>query len=344
MFTRLSIRNFRSLGDVTLELGAFTVIVGQNQAGKSNVLRAMRALFTNQTGDDCIRQGHNVCTVALETQEGFTVVWEKTKGSASYTIKQEGKDDRLFTKLAGQVPVEVQDVLGIRGIEVDATTIIWPQIHRQGESAFLIKPHLSSGQAARAIARLTKLDIVVKAQQLCKAAIRELTSSIKEDKNAIVRSISELEEFQHLEEERSFLASSLTERGRIITAAQRYEAGSNAQFRLEMAEAEWLRELPDQIVLEKLRIELGRIALGQAAIDMLEQIQLLPAIPDTADLDALTDRLVEGASLTDKIWDAEDLLRKSTIGLKVVDEERREVDKELDSIKGQECPVCGGTL
>jgi len=104
MFKRLTVKNFRTLGDVTLELAPYTVIIGQNQAGKSNTLRAMRALFTNATGDDFIRQGQNSCSVELETEEGYIVLWEKTKTTASYTIKHAGEDDRVFTKLAGSVP------------------------------------------------------------------------------------------------------------------------------------------------------------------------------------------------------------------------------------------------
>jgi len=83
-------------------------------------------------------------------------------------------------------------VLGIRCVEVDATTSIWPQVHQQGEYAFLIKPHLTSGQAARAIARLTKLDIVVKAQQLCKSAIRNINITANEAHAAWLRASQEM--------------------------------------------------------------------------------------------------------------------------------------------------------
>lgn len=42
MITRLEVSNYRSLGDVRLDLGRFTVLVGQNGAGKSNVADVFR--------------------------------------------------------------------------------------------------------------------------------------------------------------------------------------------------------------------------------------------------------------------------------------------------------------
>ncbi len=46
---RIKIRNFRSLVSVDLEFGAYNVLVGQNDSGKSNVLRALNLFFNGQT-------------------------------------------------------------------------------------------------------------------------------------------------------------------------------------------------------------------------------------------------------------------------------------------------------
>jgi predicted ATPase len=42
MITQLSVKNFRSLADVTIELGPLTVLVGQNGSGKSSVIDVFR--------------------------------------------------------------------------------------------------------------------------------------------------------------------------------------------------------------------------------------------------------------------------------------------------------------
>lgn len=45
LLARVRIRGFRSAGDVELELGPVTALVGESRSGKSNVLRAVRALL-----------------------------------------------------------------------------------------------------------------------------------------------------------------------------------------------------------------------------------------------------------------------------------------------------------
>ncbi len=42
--TRLRVKNFRSLGDIDVELGSFSVLIGPNGAGKTNILRALSFL------------------------------------------------------------------------------------------------------------------------------------------------------------------------------------------------------------------------------------------------------------------------------------------------------------
>jgi predicted ATPase len=44
IITRLCISGYRSLRDIRLELGAFTVVTGANGSGKSSLYRALRLL------------------------------------------------------------------------------------------------------------------------------------------------------------------------------------------------------------------------------------------------------------------------------------------------------------
>ena len=56
---RLSISGYRSLRDIRLELGAFTVVTGANGSGKSSLYRALRLLAD-------IAQGRIIQSLALE--------------------------------------------------------------------------------------------------------------------------------------------------------------------------------------------------------------------------------------------------------------------------------------
>ena len=59
IITRLCISGYRSLRDIRLELGAFTVVTGANGSGKSSLYRALRLLAD-------IAQGRIIQSLALE--------------------------------------------------------------------------------------------------------------------------------------------------------------------------------------------------------------------------------------------------------------------------------------
>ena len=48
---RIWARKFRSLGDVDLDLGAITVVVGENGTGKTNLYRSLRLLVEAASGE-----------------------------------------------------------------------------------------------------------------------------------------------------------------------------------------------------------------------------------------------------------------------------------------------------
>jgi predicted ATP-dependent endonuclease of OLD family len=48
--TRLRIQNFRSIKDLTIDLGETTVFIGQNNAGKTAIIDAVRIVLTRRWG------------------------------------------------------------------------------------------------------------------------------------------------------------------------------------------------------------------------------------------------------------------------------------------------------
>ena len=49
MITGIEIRNFRSIGRMRLNCEDITTFIGENDAGKSNILRALNLFFNNET-------------------------------------------------------------------------------------------------------------------------------------------------------------------------------------------------------------------------------------------------------------------------------------------------------
>ncbi len=159
MITQLTVEGYQSIGNDTLDLAPVTLVVGKNYSGKSALAnRALLALATNQTGDEFIKQGAKQALVSVTLDDGHIITWTKTKGKGGeYDL-----DGRTFTKTAGQVPEEIQEALGIRPIVIDDQFSLFPQIQRQWDPPFLVGE--SGSRIARALGKLTKIDVIVSAQ------------------------------------------------------------------------------------------------------------------------------------------------------------------------------------
>ena len=57
MISKVSIRNFKCLRDVQIDLERFTVFVGPNASGKSSILQALNFLCRSFRGQDGIMEG-----------------------------------------------------------------------------------------------------------------------------------------------------------------------------------------------------------------------------------------------------------------------------------------------
>jgi predicted ATP-dependent endonuclease of OLD family len=106
----LHIRNFQSLRKVDLELGTFTVIVGPSSSGKSALMRACRALAANVRGSSVITRGQKAMAITGRT-DTHIITLERSDKQSSYRISDDHGSELLYTKLNGEVPVAVTNVL-----------------------------------------------------------------------------------------------------------------------------------------------------------------------------------------------------------------------------------------
>lgn len=178
MLERLEVKDYQSLKDIDLPLGRFTVIVGPSGNGKSALIRALRALCFNQPGPRFIRHKRPKAWVRLTFDEGQVVEWEKPRDKgATYTL-----GDQLYTRVGRAVPEDIGNALRIRRIDIDKGFTFAPQFQSQHDLPLLLTE--SSTLAARALAKLTKLSVIVEAQMDCrrdgKRATRDHTSAEEE--------------------------------------------------------------------------------------------------------------------------------------------------------------------
>jgi len=160
MLTSLRIRNFQSLADVELELGHLSVIVGATNSGKSAVVRALESLFFNRSGNEFIRSGQNECTIDVEL-DGRRLRWIK-RGGAGGVYELDGE---VISRALKELPPELLGLIGVREIEGEGFRAR-VQVDGQFSPPFLLAG--TGGQAARLLAKVSKLDVLVTAQVLAR--------------------------------------------------------------------------------------------------------------------------------------------------------------------------------
>src|SRR6187402_3232806 len=155
MLQSIRCKNFQSLHDVDLELGKFTVIVGESSSGKSAFIRALKAVSSNQLNSDYITRGTKHSYVAVKT-ESATVTIERDQGGISvYKVAKTGSQESRYSKLNRQVPAEVTEILGITPSTLDEGSI---NFAGQFDPPYLLKD--TGGSVAKTLGELTNVSTI----------------------------------------------------------------------------------------------------------------------------------------------------------------------------------------
>lgn len=295
------IKNYQSLADAEFEPGALTVIVGDNDAGKSAILRALSAAFFNETGHGFITKGEETTTVEL----AFNDVWlrwrKKREGGATYELshldlngERTPDNTQKFSKLGAKVPPQVEKALRIGRIDVDKTLTITPQIQWQDEYYFLVdKPE---GQVARALAKMTKLDVVVTAQQLIRTDLKRTRADLKACEDNIARLEAQLVEFRDLDAEMKSCLATENDAASINWAVDAIANMRQAQARYADATAGADIAVPPEEDIAALKTAYNaareRVQAWKAFTEARDGLAALPeTIPDIPDLTAQYERV-----------------------------------------------------
>jgi DNA repair ATPase RecN len=199
MLERIEVQDYQSLEDIDLALGRFTVIVGPSGNGKSALIRALKALCFNQVGSRFIRHKQQKAWVRLTLDGGKKIEWEKPRDKgATYT-----SDDQAYTRVGRTVPEDIENVLGIRRIEIDKGVSFTPQFHSQHDLPLLLTE--SSTLAARALAKLTKLSVLVEGQMDCRRDLKRVQRDHEVAETEAGRTKAQLDELPNVRRVRNVL-------------------------------------------------------------------------------------------------------------------------------------------
>ncbi|NBR01029.1 MAG: hypothetical protein EBT97_11375, partial [Actinobacteria bacterium] len=151
MAVNIRVRNFQSIEDAEIEVSGFTVVTGQNNSGKTAVMRAVRGVFENSGGDAFVRHGTDAFAVHLDFGDA-DVTWSKgPKVKPTYVVG--GK-----TINPGRaVPDEVTNI-GIAPVQAGSGEV-WPQIAPQftGQVFLLDMPGSAIAEVVSDVDRVSRL-------------------------------------------------------------------------------------------------------------------------------------------------------------------------------------------
>jgi DNA repair ATPase RecN len=149
MLTNLSIKNFRSIKALDIDLGNITCIVGESANGKSNALRAVKWVMLNRPSSKrIIRWGRKNCQVSIE-QNGHLVNRKRGTSENSYTV-----DDLVLKAFGSKIPDRVRKVFPVSEINFQTQQEMPP-----GEGP-LFWFALSPGQVSKKINQIVNLEII----------------------------------------------------------------------------------------------------------------------------------------------------------------------------------------
>lgn len=131
---KLAVKNFRKIRKAKLDVDGLVWIKGDNNQGKSCLLKAIPTMMENTTGSSFITYGEDSTTVGLqlfpEGQDPIKVIWNKpAKGSGTYNLKIGERDVEELTKTGSSIPPELLE-LGFKVLTIKDTKYnlhFWPQ-------------------------------------------------------------------------------------------------------------------------------------------------------------------------------------------------------------------------
>lgn len=187
------IQNFQSIKDATLEVDGFTVISGRNNSGKTAIMRAVRAVFTNPPVGAFLRHGCEELSVEIRFDDGNWVKWEKDKkGRAKYTV-----NGVMLQNVGRSVPPEVL-ALGVFPAQAGGSKV-WPQIAPQftGQVFLLDLPGSALAEAISDVERVGRLNGSLK---VAASDRKRIQSKLKIRREDLQDTESRLEVFEGLDQ------------------------------------------------------------------------------------------------------------------------------------------------
>lgn len=183
MLTKVEIENYQSHKKTVLEfIPGTNVIIGETDAGKSVILRAIRWVAENRPLGDGFRSEWGGDTkVTLHTSEGNVIERIRTASRNEYIV-----NGMVLEAFGAAVPEEVINVL-----QLDSANI---QTQRDGPFLLAATP----GEAARLLNKAASIDDIDRTISELKKSQNKLDSNIKHYRSQLLESNQQMEQYSDI--------------------------------------------------------------------------------------------------------------------------------------------------
>lgn len=300
MTVEIEIEDFQSIASTVLVVEGLTAITGQNNAGKSAVIRAVSGAFQNTPGTSFVRYGSEECMVRVKVS-GHTVEWRKGDKIKPTFVLDDG--DPLYPGRG--VPEEIYET-GLRPIEVNGRDL-WPQIASQvtGQVFLLDSPGSVLAEAVADVDRVGRLNEAKRMAESDRRSIRSRLKVRREDQKGLEDRLSAFENLDDL--------------GAVVEALAQREAA------LELDKAE----------IESFEVLSARLVKSRRLVSRLGGVEEV-SIPRPVDADAILDEIRALVQLDTRRKEAL-VVAESLRGVEAVDvdvpDPTAKVDKILKAVR-----------
>ena len=171
----VEITNYKTIKHVKFDIDKYTAFLGRNFIGKTAILSAIRSCLENRTGSGFIRDFESYCEVRIIFQKpeiNIDIFWHKEEGNTYYEI-----DGVRYDKIGnGPPPAPIVEAglypifFGDRSVDL--------MFSEQGSPLFLVHEQ-KSDYVTELLAMIYNLDVIHKADDLAKKAMRSLNAEVK---------------------------------------------------------------------------------------------------------------------------------------------------------------------
>jgi DNA repair ATPase RecN len=271
MIREIEVTNFQSLKHLQVKLGRFTVITGRTGAGKSGLIRALKALVFNARGTSYITRGEKQCSISMtggsETAKHECDVdgscdvckvyglcsrcgcpehsmWQATiqRGTKDQYQLAVGIAQKTYTKLAGKVPEAVSDTLRLGEINFAA----------QFDKPYLLDS--TGGDVARVLGKLTNVTVLFRAAQEANRRRLQVSGELKTRQADLASLVEQIQQYATLPAEQAAVEDAETRMTHLHLLYGKQERLSSLTTALELAQARLglIRPVPEPPSLDRL--------------------------------------------------------------------------------------------